>query len=209
MRLTQIAFALTFLLLGATVYVAWQAREESRGAREQVELFKRQRQAQIDVSTSVGSSATAFNNPSAMKPPVPGQVALENTQPPPIPAKNEMATIPGGAPVIPSQPAAAALPVPPPAEPTAMQKKIMAMPTIAKVKEYQADAGFTVITAGKNQRVAKGTQFDLRRDNAVVGRISVGDVIEAEEAIADLDPKSVPAGVTVMVGDEVIQFVQP
>jgi hypothetical protein len=90
-----------------------------------------------------------------------------------------------------------------------MQKKIMAMPTIAKVKEYQADAGFTVITAGKNQRVAKGTQFDLRRDNAVVGRITVGDVIEAEEAIADLDPKSVPAGVTVMVGDEVIQVVQP
>jgi hypothetical protein len=207
MRLTQIAFALTFLLLGATVYLAWQAREESRGAREQVELFKRQQQAQRDV----GKSANSFNNPSTMKPPVPGQVALENTQPPAIPAapKNEMATIPGGAPVIPTQPAAATLPVPPPAEPSAIQKKIMAMPTIAKVKEYQADAGFTVITAGKNQRVAKGTQFDLRRENAVVGRITVGDVIEADESIADLDPKSIPAGVTVMVGDEVIQVVLP
>ena len=90
-----------------------------------------------------------------------------------------------------------------------MQKQIMAMPTIAKVKQFEKDAGFVIISAGKSQRISTGSMFDLRRENAVVGRITIGDTIEAEEAVGDLDPKSVPAGVVVQVGDEVIQVVNP
>ena len=116
----------------------------------------------------------------------------------------ELSTVPAATP-----PAAPVLPIPAPAPLTELQKRIIAMPTIAKVKEYQADAGFVVITAGKSQRISKGTQFDLRRENAVIGRITVGDIIEDAESIADLDSKSVPAGVTVKVDDEVIQVVVP
>ena len=113
---------------------------------------------------------------------------------------------PGIASLPPASPALAA-PVPPPL--TALQKQIIAMPTIAKVKQYEKDAGFVIISAGKSQRVAKGTQFDLRRENAVVGRITIGDTIEEDESVGDLDPRSVPAGVVVEAGDEVIQVVNP
>lgn len=203
MRLTQIAFALTLLTLGATVFFAWEARQESRGAREQLELMKRQQEAQMEASTA------PVGPPASVRPPVPGQLAPSApTQPPPIAQKNgliqELSTVPSA-----TQPPAPVLPIPAPAPLTELQKRIIAMPTIAKVKEYQADAGFVVITAGKSQRISKGTQFDLRRENAVIGRITVGDIIEDGESIADLDSKSVPPGVTVKVDDEVIQVVAP
>lgn len=104
----------------------------------------------------------------------------------------------------PSTPVLAA-PAPPPLTP--LQKQIVALPTIAKVKQFEKDAGFVIISAGKSQRITKGTQFDLRRENSVVGRIIIGDTIEDDESVGDLDPASVPAGVTVQAGDEVIQVV--
>lgn len=84
------------------------------------------------------------------------------------------------------------------------------MPTIAKVKEYQADAGFVVITAGKSQAHLErnGLTFVAKTLSSAALQ-EAGDIIEDAEHVADLDSKSVPAGVTVKVDDEVIQVVVP
>jgi uncharacterized RDD family membrane protein YckC len=81
-------------------------------------------------------------------------------------------------------------------------------PTIAIVKEIHKDSrdsSFVVIDAGHNRKIIPGTRFDLRRGGQVVGRITIGNTIEETEAIGDIDPQSVPAGVTIEAGDEVIK----
>ena len=223
MRLTHIALALTLVLLGVTGYLAWEGQQEARGARQQLEFIKNQQQAQVD--------AGAVPATSMIRPPSPGQIAAAPISPPPPPvvapapaplAKSKAPiTAPAPKPAVASltptpagspasvPPAAPALSVPTPAPLTPLQKQIMSMPTIAKVKQFEKDAGFVIISAGKSQRVSKGTQFDLRRENAVVGRITIGDTIEDDESVGDLDPATVPTGVIVQAGDEVIQVVNP
>lgn len=224
MRLTHLALALTLVLLGVTGYLAWEGQQEARGARQQLEFIKNQQQAQLD--------AGAVSATTMIRPPAPGQIAAAPTAPPPsavvaptpaamakskapvtAPTPKPKASVPDAAPVAGTiaslPPAAPVLSVPTPAPLTALQKQIVSMPTIAKVKQFEKDAGFVIISGGKSQRISKGTQFDLRRDNAVVGRITIGDTIEDEESVGDLDPSTVPAGVTVQVGDEVIQVVNP
>ena len=39
--------------------------------------------------------------------------------------------------------------------------------------------------------------------------ITIGDTIEDDESVGDLDPATVPTGVIVQAGDEVIQVVNP
>ena len=194
MRLTQIALALTIILLGVTGWLAWQGQQEARGARQQLEFIKRQHDAQ-----AAAGALPATPSVNIMPPPAPGQVAADAViAAPKTPTPAAMPPAP-----------TAALPLPPPAELTELQKRIAALPIIARVKSYEPNAGFVVISAGSAQRVSAGSKFDLRRENAVVGRITVGETIEESEAVADLDPASVPAGVTVEAGDEVIQVVNP
>ncbi|MDB6120217.1 MAG: hypothetical protein JWO08_3998, partial [Verrucomicrobiaceae bacterium] len=61
-------------------------------------------------------------------------------------------------------------------------------------------------SSGSKQGLKEGQKFDVRRDASVVGRIRVSSVDETE-AVADLDVKSVPSGVTLRAGDEVIGMV--
>ncbi len=89
---------------------------------------------------------------------------------------------------------------------TPLQRRVKDSPSLAKIKEVVLDQGFVTLDAGTKVGLQKGLKFDLRRDSAVVGRISVTDADEAE-AVADLDPKSVPAGVTVQAGDELISVI--
>lgn len=221
MRLTHIALALTLVLLGVTGYLAWEGQQEARGARQQLEFIKNQQQAQLD--------AGAVPAQSMIRPPSPGQIAAAPISPPPpvalttgpmakskapvtAPVASKPATAltptPAGSPAnVP--PTAPGLSVPTPAPLTPLQKQIISMPTIAKVKQFEKEAGFVIIGAGKSQRIAKGVQFDLRRENAIVGRITIGDTIEDDESVGDLDPATVPTGVIVQAGDEVIQVVNP
>lgn len=97
---------------------------------------------------------------------------------------------------------------PPPTAPlfTPLQRRIKDSPALAKVKEAVADQGFVTLDAGTKAGLKQGLKFDLRRDAAVVGRVTIS-VVEESEAVADLDPRSVPAGMTVQAGDELISVV--
>lgn len=213
MRLIHFALALTIVLLAITGYLAWEGQQEARGARRELDFLKQQQQAQMAAGAVPAASTQALRT---MTPPLPGQIAIHTPPATPQSVGGSAGATAGRdtstASAAPSGIAGSLPPAPPVAAPpplTLLQKRVLSMPAIGKVKEYQKDAGFVVISAGSQQRVAKGTKFDLRRDNAVVGRITVTDTIEATESVADLDPASVPAGVTVEVGDEVIQVVSP
>ena len=111
--------------------------------------------------------------------------------------------IAGTAPVAPdvAAPAAAA-----PVSLTPLQRRVKLAPALGKVTDVVKEHGFVILDAGKTKQVTVGMKFDLRRDAGVVGRIQITEV-EDGQSIADLDPKSVPTGVEVNKGDDVIQAV--
>lgn len=225
MRLTYFAFALTFVLIAITGYLAFDAQQEARDAKKEVDMLKRQTQAQI-----AAGAVTAGQMPQirSIPPPQPGQFASVPAPSAPltIPAGTGVASVPplgrssvaqgGGAPasampsvttpqpeVVPPSPASGA-----PAAPaiTPLQRQILGMPVLGQVTSYHKDGGFVVIGAGKRQQLAPGMKFDIRRGSAIVGRVTLSTV-EDNESVADLDPRSVPAGVIVETGDDVIQMV--
>lgn len=227
MKLAHFAQGLTLALLVCTAYLAWQAQQEAASANAKFEKLTRQAESALKVSDQlqeglVPGLTTPVQLPSApsvsakpavadatpakepeltkeMLPPLPKPLKLPPTPdftPPPRPAVADTGSAGTPAPVVAAKPEAP-LPL------TPLQRRVKEAPSIGKVKEVVLDQGFVTLDAGTKHNVQKGTKFDLRREAAVVGRITVTDADEAE-AVADLDPKSVPAGVTVQAGDEVI-----
>ena len=118
-------------------------------------------------------------------------------------------TPPSPASVPPSTPSpVASLPVAEPPPLTARQRQILNAPSLAEVKHYEKDYGFVEITAGSARNIEKGMAFAIRRGPAIIGRVKVTEVDQGS-SVADVDPRSLPAGVIIEVGDEVIQDLPP
>jgi hypothetical protein len=262
MKLIHLAFAITFVLIGLTAFVAWQAHIEARGARREVEMFRQQQNDQlaagatpapsilepfkptqpvtsatepatVSSTASIPSSATPrLASPAAVSispPPATAPTAAANVlaspaatpvSPPPLPADGE-STLPPRAMLATEVPmpepaaAAASAPTPSaetiesqaPAPLTPDQRHLMTLPSIAKIKQSFAEDGFVLIDAGSGKSLSTGMKFNVRRGAAVVGRLTLTDSIEVEEAIADIQPGSVPAGIDLRAGDELVQIV--
>jgi hypothetical protein len=175
--------------------------------------------------------------PAPAAPVAPAAPATADIVPPPLPGpppapgskKPKVAETPSPAPAATPSPApvAAAKPTTPPPAPTVgaagspaptvaaapsmplltpLQRRIKDSPAIAKVKEAVPDQGFVTLDAGTKAQLKAGLKFDLRRDSAVVGRVTIS-AVEENEAVADVDPKTIPEGVKVQAGDEVISVV--
>jgi hypothetical protein len=209
MKLSHIAQVLTLALLIITSYLAWQARDESIKAGTKVDLQTRQfreivaqaaaQQASPNLVPGLVTPLSAPLGASTSLPSLPSaSPAASVTVPAPTPAP-AMTTAPAGsAPSVPAAPVEAPL--------TPLQRRVKDAPSIGTVKEYVAEQGFVTLAAGKKNGIKEGMKFDLRRDASVVGRVTIS-IAEDSEAVADLDPKSVPAGVTVKTGDEIIAVV--
>ncbi|MES2469523.1 MAG: hypothetical protein V4675_19625 [Verrucomicrobiota bacterium] len=89
---------------------------------------------------------------------------------------------------------------------TKIQQRIVALPAIARVKQYADKEGMIVLDRGSNVGLKPGDQFSLRRKTAVIGKIRISDTINPGECIADVLPGSMPVGMLPAVEDEVIQF---
>jgi len=87
-----------------------------------------------------------------------------------------------------------------------LQVKIMNLPVVAKIKSFNEKLGFVELDAGKNRKLEKGMIFDVRREAVLVGKVVISDTIEEASSIADVDPKSVPVGVILKQGDELVLF---
>lgn len=183
MRLSHFALALTIILLAITGYLAWEAQEEAKGARRELELVRKQQSAR-DAAKPIAPTTVAELPP---EPPAPAAVA------PPL-----------GSGLMPGTPVTAASPAPAAAPLTALQKQLLGMPAMAKVVEVHNDQGFAVINAGKNKELTSGMKFDVRRGDGLVGRVIVSDTIDAAEAVVDIDSTVTLPGVHVEAGDELI-----
>lgn len=86
----------------------------------------------------------------------------------------------------------------------ALQVKIKNLPVVARIKNYDEKHGFVELDAGKNRQLETGMVFDVRRDAVLVGKVKIGETVEEAVSIADVDPKSVPLGVVLKKGDEIV-----
>ncbi len=182
MRLSHFALALTIILLAVTAYLAWEAQQEAQGARRELELVRRQQAAQ-----------------DSARPMAPTEVAA--LPPPPEPPASSTPPLAGSG-LMPGTPEAS--PVAAPAPLTALQKQLLGMPAVAKVLDVQKAQGFAVIDAGKNKQLETGLKFDVRRADGLVGRVIIGETIEANEAVVDIDPTGAIPGVSIEPGDELV-----
>ncbi len=87
-----------------------------------------------------------------------------------------------------------------------LQKKIKNLPAIGNVKTFNQQHSFAVIDAGKKANLAPGMKFQVRRGAMLIGKATIGSTIEDAEAIADIDPATIPVGVEIKPGDQLVQF---
>ncbi len=201
MRLTHFAFALTFLLLCITGYLAWEGQEAKRGAMNEVALLKKKQEAREVASPNVSSMMPLPSAPAAsITPPAPGAIAAPS--PPSISAAS---SLPGGGLTVPASIRTAEAKGINTNTLTPLQKQVQDAKPIAKVKTVVKEQGFVIIDAGSKQGIQKGLAFDIRRGDAVLAKIRVSETVEENESVADFDLASIPAGVSIEPGDEIIQ----
>lgn len=178
MKLTHFALALMTVLLGITAYLAWEGQQAAKGQREELEYQRKKIEALEASKPAPSSFAPVSTTPVAPSPLVPSMAGGS--------------LLPG----TPGDVSAAAL--------TALQKQVLGSTAVAKVRVAEVKLGFVEIDAGRNKRLSKGQKYDIRRGDGVIGRVIIGDSIEQEAALADIDPAVSLPGVTIEVGDELI-----
>ncbi len=236
MKMLYFSLSLMLLLLGATAYLAMQARDEAVNANAKMDLITRQQRAATEQQNVEVQLPPPMEAPAAAPPPSPALVAAPAPKPvvAASPSSRPAGSPPSAPPTVPAKPAetpsapastpspepgksaAAGSPVagseaPPAVEApslTPTQRLVKSAPSIGKVKEFVPDQGFVVLSVGTKQGVNQGSSFDLRRDASIVGRIKITSADE-EESVADLDYKSVPGGITIKAGDDIITVMQP
>lgn len=208
MKLTHLALIMTIALVGVTSWLAWDQHSDARGARNQLELLQRQRGGPAaDGKASDANDLQARETQLLMAQMAAKQNASKKEVASPLPVKTTPSNQAASTLASSGHVSAAALESSPPAL-TPRQRLLISLPAIGKVAESQQQYGFVVISAGTDKKLERGSVFALRRGNAVVGRIKVTE-IENTSAIANLQPGSVPVGVDVQMGDDVVQDLPP
>jgi len=224
MKLTHIAHLLTLVLLAITAWLAYQATEESRKANAKMDRLTAQ---QTSLTAPLMQSVTMESDPSLLTPPTvanlaapavpvvsaPGGSSLPT--PPAAPPEPTAASLAAaGAPAVSAAPTMVMTPAAPaapvtlaaPAALTPLQRRVKDAMSLGKVKDVVPEHGFVTFQAPGDVGLKAGQQFDLRRNAAVVGRITIS-AIEPDAVVANLDPKSVPSGLSVQAGDEIISII--
>ncbi len=207
MRLVHFAYLLTAALLAVTSYLAWEGQQAARGAKEELDFVKK-KQAAKEAATPVTSAflpSPTVAPVASITPPVPGVLAAPAKAPNPALAESTASELPGGGLTIPKSVAEAEAKGINTNTLTPLQKQVKAAPTIAKIKTIVKDQGFVVLDAGSKQGLKPGQELQVRRDNGVLGKLKVTSSLEENEAVADLDLASIPPGISIEPGDEIIQ----
>jgi hypothetical protein len=208
MRLTHFALALTVILLGITGYLAWEGQQEIKGLKRERDFERQQRVAEQAASPDESSLIPLPTSITPPPPPAPGTIA-----PAPAPARVVVADeapmagasmLPGAGLTVPKSVADAEAKGISTNTLTPIQQHVAASLPVASVKLVVREQGFIIIDAGSNKGFVKGQKLEIRRANSVIGRVTLTDSIEAAEAVADLDLSSIPTGVTIEPGDQLI-----
>lgn len=218
MRLTHFAFALTVLLLGVTAYLAWEGQQAKREAYKEVEFWRQQKQAR-ETADPAASERVVLPAASITPPPAPAPAAAPSSPTTPgVPKPGALAdddedspimagtsALPGGGLTVPKSVLEAEKRGIETNTLTAAHKNVMAAKAVGRVKLVVKEQGFLVLDAGSDKGIAKGQKYEIRRDSAVLGKVTISDSVEPAEAVADMDLSSVPPGVNIEPGDEIIE----
>lgn len=204
MRLTQFALALTIILLAITGYLAWEGQQAAKGAREELAFVKKQQSADKAASPDAQSLVPLPTAPvaSITPPPAPGTIAPAEPEPGDILAG--AGGLPGGGLTVPKSVMQAESQGISTNTLTPIQKQVLSAPSVAKIKNVVKEQGFVILDMGSKAGLSKGQQFEVRRGNSILGKVTLTDSIEENEAVADLDFTSIPTGVNIEPGDEII-----
>lgn len=207
MRLTHFALALTIILLCITGYLAWEGQQEIKGLKKERDFERQQRQAEQTAMPGQDKMVALPTVPatSVTPPPAPGTIAqspVPETEPEEFMAG--AGSLPGGGLTVPKSVLAAEASGVSTNTLTPLQQQVMSAPAVARVKTVVREQGFVIIDAGLAQGLSAGQKYEIRRANAVLAKVTVTDSIEQNEAVADLDFASIPTGVTIEPGDELI-----
>jgi hypothetical protein len=207
-----LSIILTLALLAVMTWLVLDSRSQAKGAQNQLELLRRQQPAKAGASGNEAQLAAmetqlmAEQMKKSVPAPAPSGISSAPSLPVPSPAPlpHPASNIRNSPVVTAAIDAANAAPLPA----TPRQRQITAAPKLAEVKQFAKDYGFVEITAGSGSRIEVGMGFAIRRGNAIIARIKVTDV-ESNSAVADVDSRSLPPGVLIETGDEVIQDLPP
>lgn len=211
MRLTHFALALTVILLCITSYLAMEGQKEIKGLKRELEFEKKQTQAEQTASPSPASMIPLPSAPATqgLTPPAPGTIAASPVPAPaPRPTTEEAIpgaiSLPGGGLTIPKSVADAESKGISTNTLTPIQQQVAAAAAVGKVKTVVREQGFVVLDVGSKAGLKAGQRLEVRRGQSVLARVTVTSTIEENEAVADLDFASIPTGVTLEPGDEII-----
>jgi hypothetical protein len=203
-----LSIILTCALLGVMGWLVFDSKSKAKGAQNQLDLLRRQQTAKSGnpADTQMAELESQLLADQAKR------NALGNAPPAPLPARAIPSPVappsPGPSGNTPALNAAIAAANAAPLPQTPRQRMIAGAPALAEVKQFAKDYGFVEITAGSGSRIEIGMGFAIRRGNAIIARIKVTDV-EASSAVADVDSRSLPPGVIIETGDQVIQDLPP
>jgi hypothetical protein len=196
MKLQHLFLALFALVLAAVAFMAGHYRASFQAAQQQL--------AQLNGTgprPAMTAPTPAPVAPAAAEPSLDDrarQLEVDNARLRAEAAEQEAKVLAGG--LADKTNAAAA----PPQNPT--QSKIANLPSIAKIKSWHPQDGFAVLDQGSNVGLATKQEYALRRQNYIIARVTIGDTVEGDQCIADVEVNSVQPGVEPKPGDEVIKW---
>jgi hypothetical protein len=215
MKITHVAQTLTVALLVITAWLAYQASEEARSANYKMDRLTAQHREvnhqNVLVTPQADSGSLLPPAPVTAPAPAPvtaapGPIQLPPASPAPVSAEPTAAALMASAGTTPPPPPPSGVTILQSNDMTPLQRKVKDAPSLGKIKDVVSEHGFVTFQVPEGTGLKTGMKFDLRRSTAVVGRIVVS-AIEPDAVIANIDPKSVPAGVSVQVGDEIISVI--
>ncbi|TLD68609.1 hypothetical protein FEM03_22085 [Phragmitibacter flavus] len=206
------AIFITIALFSVMGYLIYEQRNEATALKNEFELLRRQQnpaavnERDLEIAkleSQILAQQQSEQSPSSLPPlnPPPTTATAGNLPPLSPPPSMQSPQQQLGGPIVP--PGGVPAPIAPPPL-TARQRQILAAPPIGKVTEYQQEYGFVVISANAAMKVETSMTFAIRREQNIIGRIKVTSVDEGS-TIADILPNTVPPGITVVVGDDIIQ----
>ncbi|MCB1100509.1 MAG: hypothetical protein KDN22_33405 [Verrucomicrobiae bacterium] len=89
---------------------------------------------------------------------------------------------------------------------TDAQNQIATAPVLATVTEANTQYSFVVMDGGENKNISVGDTYSIRREHMIIGE-AVIDTVEPAAAVANVKASSIPAGVVIQKGDQVVEFV--
>jgi hypothetical protein len=220
MKLTEISLGLLVLLVGGLCYSSFDAlklQRENNAKMAEIHRYFDAVQDQLDAQKKLQAesgvaglvtpldfqgAAPAASAPSVSAAPVATVGTAGSARAPEVAAPTTPEPAPASVTAV-VAPLAPVAPLPAPVIDTPQMRVIRDAPSIGAVTGVNGEHGFVTLDAGSAKGLAAGQIYQLRRQASVVGSIRIS-AVEPDEAAADLDPKSVPPGVAVLPGDQII-----